>query len=746
MRKSSLAALALALFHTGPAFAASLEGMVRERGSDRPLSGAVVTVVGTGRSVTTDRSGAFKLEGVPSGRRILKVEAPGYLSFVARDLPFDDARPIHVKVALKAGVVTADRQVVSGTRPSRIAQTETSRRTITAEEVTKVAGARNDPILAVTTTAGVNTGGFSGAPVVRGGGPNDNLYYLDNIEIGNPFHFGGLVSVFNANTLSKVELYTGALPARYGNVMSAVIDVETRQPKTDGFHGVFDGNLLFSEGLIEGPLFGGSSFFLAGRRSYIDLIASRAFPAFTVFPRFTDYQSKLSVPLPGGGTFDAEGIGAQDALSVVLENGGITRGFGTISSDTGYRSTGGNWRQPLGDLASNRMTLNYQEPYTDFQLGRLVSVQDYRYQWTLSDELAWQLNDQHELRSGLRYDTINFMTRRIQPDFSSFMRQGGPPGPGNRKPPTAEEIDALPKLTTDTTGNQKVYGAYVEDAWKPIEALTLSIGARYDKLSSTNEDHLAPRLGASWRPEPDTTLRLGYGQQFQFPSPTQLLPGVGNPNLASAFSRDYVLGLDRQISDQLFGRLEVYHRELLGLVILDPERRYSNLGSGRSDGAELTLELGETAGWSGALALTYARTFRHTPAKGELPYEYDQPWIGNLTMLGPRFFEWTPSLRLRYASGRPYTPVVDRTQTPTGTYEPVNGKENSARYPDGITWSARVERPAGLFGLDGRFYFEITQQREVLAIDYGENYERIQDPIYNYGIPAIPYLGYQLRF
>src|SRR5262249_37761947 len=161
------------------------------------------------------------------------------------------------------------------------------------------------------------------------------------------------------------------------------------------------------------------------------------------------FQSKLSAPLPGGGRIEAESIGAQDALSVVLENGGVTRGFGTISSDTGYRSTGGNWRQPLGERASNRMTLNYQEPYTDFQLGRLINVQDYRYQWTLSDELAWQLNEQHELRSGLRYDTINFMSRRIQPDFSSFRRDT----PGDRQPPTIEELDALPKLTTDTKGS-----------------------------------------------------------------------------------------------------------------------------------------------------------------------------------------------------------------------------------------------------------------------------------------------------
>ncbi|MNY83573.1 hypothetical protein D3C86_2264370 [compost metagenome] len=51
-----------------------------------------------------------------------------------------------------------------------------------------------------------------------------------------------------------------------------------------------------------------------------------------------------------------------------------------------------------------------------------------------------------------------------------------------------------------------------------------------------------------------------------------------------------------------------------------------------------------------------------------------------------------------------------------------------------------------MWGATGSFYVEVTQQREVFGVGYGENYERISDPIYNYGLPVIPYLGYQLQF
>jgi outer membrane receptor protein involved in Fe transport len=737
-------ALAATLFALAPAQAAVLRGQIQDRESKGAIAGATVSVLGmkgAGQGTArTDREGRFTLEGIPEGSYRLKVEAPGYLPYLTPAVPASDARPTQLSVSLRPGVVKVAPQVVSGSRPSRLAQAETSKRSFTSEEVKKTAGARNDPILAVTNTAGVATGGFSGAPVVRGGGPNDNLYYMDGVEIGNPFHFGGLVSVFNANTISRVDLYTGALPARFGNVMSAVIDVEIRPPKSDGLHGVLDANLLYSEGLLEGPLSPFAALSLSGRRSYIDLIAGRLFPAFTVFPRFSDYQGKLSSSLPSGGRLDLSAIGSQDALGMTLEGGATGRGFGAISMDSGYRSSGAVWSQPLGDALSQRLTLNYQEPYTDLAIGRFLTIQDFRYQWTLADDLAWQVHDRHQLRMGLRYDTINFVTRRIQPDTTSLRSRP------RTAPPTPEEIEALPKLSTDTSGNEKILGLYLEDAWKLTEGLSVSLGARYDRLQSTEEDHLAPRLGLSWRMDSDTTWRLGYGQQFQFPEPSRMLPGIGNPGLRAAYSRDAVAGIDRQFSEWLLGKFEIYHRDLVGLTISDPEQRYTNLGSGRAFGAEATLELARWNGWTGSLALSAARAFRTTPKDGEIPYDYDQPFIGNLSLIGPSWMDWSPSLRLRYSTGRPYTPVVDRRQSPDGTFEPVNGNPNSARYPDGITWSLRAERPAGMLGATGSFYVEVTQQREVFGVDYGENYERIGDPIYNYGLPVIPYLGYQLTF
>lgn len=752
-------AAATATLLARPALAADLEGEVRDRTSGRPLADATVTVVGTGKQGAAGKDGSFKVRAVPPGARSVRIEAPGYVPYVVKDVPLRDDRPVVLNVRLRPGIATVPGQRITADRPSKLAQTETSRRSFTGEEIARVAGARNDPVLAIGNTAGVKAAGFSGAPAVRGGGPADNRYLIDGIEIGNPYHFGGLVSVFNAATISRVDLYSGALPARFGNALSAVIDIETRQPGADRLHGQFDSNLLYSEALLEGPLGREAAISFAGRRSYIDVVAAPLLapliPAGTVLPYFTDYQGKFTLALPAGGRVDLVGIGALDSTRVVLPGGGVARGLGELSLDSGYRSTGAVWKQPFSDTLSNRFTLNYQEPFTDIQAGRFFTLQDYRFRWTIADDLAWQATEQHQIRAGLRYDTINYVARRIQPDFSHLPRNqrpgSGPGGVGGAltgvtRRPSPEEIDALPRKTTDSFGNQKVYGAYVEDAWKARDDLTVSVGLRYDELQSTAENRVGPRGGLSWRVDPDTTLRLAYGQQWQFPPENRLLPGTGNPALRAAFSKDYVAGVDRQLADRLFGRMELYYRNLFGLITGDPTHNFLNMGAGRSYGVEITTELAETMGWSGSLALTLARSFR-TGADGvELPYDFDQPIVANLLAAAPEAWGWSPSLKFRYSSGRPYTPVVDRNQEANGTWSPVNGAENSRNFPDGITWSARLERPLKLWGLDDSFYLEVTQQAEVLGVDYGQDYEKVAAPTFNYGLPPLPYLGYRIKF
>src|ERR1043165_1511450 len=65
---------------------------------------------------------------------------------------------------------------------------------------------------------------FSAGMNVRGGESDQNLVLLDGYPIYNPFHLGGLFGTFIEPMVGRVDLFTGAFPAAYGNRLSSVLD------------------------------------------------------------------------------------------------------------------------------------------------------------------------------------------------------------------------------------------------------------------------------------------------------------------------------------------------------------------------------------------------------------------------------------------------------------------------------------------------------------------------------------------
>ncbi len=70
---------------------------------------------------------------------------------------------------------------------------------------------------------------FSAGLYVRGGSPDQNLILIDDTDVYNPNHFGGIFSTFNTDAIDSAELIKGAYPAMYGGRLSSVLDVANRQ-------------------------------------------------------------------------------------------------------------------------------------------------------------------------------------------------------------------------------------------------------------------------------------------------------------------------------------------------------------------------------------------------------------------------------------------------------------------------------------------------------------------------------------
>jgi hypothetical protein len=120
------------------------------------------------------------------------------------------------------------------------------------------------------TTVGEGASGFN----VRGGSVGQNLILLDEASVYNASHLLGFFSVFNPDAVRDVKLYKGAIPAQFGGRISSLLDVRMKEGNSKEREISGGVGTIFSRLAVEGPLVKDKgSFIVAGRRSYIDILA-----------------------------------------------------------------------------------------------------------------------------------------------------------------------------------------------------------------------------------------------------------------------------------------------------------------------------------------------------------------------------------------------------------------------------------------------------------------------------------------
>jgi len=108
---------------------------------------------------------------------------------------------------------------------------------------------------------------------VRGGGADQNAFYLNSIPIFNTSHMLGFFPAFNADLIRDFTISKGYIPARYGGKLSSVFDIKTRKGNRKKFslHGGISpmaANVVASVPIIPDTL----SFIVSARTSFSDWI------------------------------------------------------------------------------------------------------------------------------------------------------------------------------------------------------------------------------------------------------------------------------------------------------------------------------------------------------------------------------------------------------------------------------------------------------------------------------------------
>jgi hypothetical protein len=564
-----------------PARESLLDGIVMDADSNQPVGHATISS-GSFR-VTTGPDGRFTLPAL-AGDVVVKVTAPGYLDFTT-SVAASAGGPAVELVLVRQPAIAAHVEVRGTTT-----ETTPAARRVDPGEVLRTPGALDNIFRALQTLPGVvaiqEALGFMS---VRGGSPDQNLTLLDGVEVHDPYRLYGLASAFNPDTIQRFDLATGGFSARYGDRLSSLLTVESRDGAAGGSLGgqaslsVTDANFVL-EGAI--PRVNGGSWLVSARRTYYDVVADLV--SDQKFPGFNDLQAKGTWAPRAGRKLTVFGLRSRQGGDLRIDDDDIdVRFHDKTQNNLGWAR----FETTIGSSGHSMTVVGHSQTRIDTGFDGLFADQAHRsnapgvlpvrqgtvrygYATLVRDlsarqELSWAARA-HTLNAGAEVHglstTLDFsLLGDRNPNVSGSNLQGGAGLP-----------DELRSAIRSTRA-----GAWVEDTWALGSTVSLQSGLRVDRVGATGETLLSPRFSANWNPGGATRVRAAFGRYTQSPGYEKLgqsdhLLDLTDPELLGLRSQKALLtsaGVERDLGPSASVRVEGYYKGFDDLLVgaLEPE-------------------------------------------------------------------------------------------------------------------------------------------------------------------------------
>lgn len=645
-----------------------VSGTIRQ--PDGPLSGVHVSLVGTRFETATDVAGRFTFGAVPAGRYGLRAQRMGFapidqqIQIGGSEPPLElTMQPVAVPVA--AVIVTPG---YFGVMQPGLAASQA----LTRQQIETVPQLGEDVYRAIGRVPGVARDDFSAKFSVRGEPGEGLAVTLDGLPLIEPFHLkdmGAALSIIDLWSLGGAELITGGPSAEVGDEIGGAFRLRTVEARGDRTRGSVGLSLTNVRGGAQGTFANGNgSWLVSARRGYLDLAFKLAQIEDSIKPKYNDGFIKVAYALPGGGRLAAHVLHAGDDF--------LYRDLREPSVESNYRSDYG-WLTLEGRLG-NRIRQQSVAWIGDLGWVREGSqsagngivqlrIDDRRSLRTLGVKQDWsiELGSRAMLKVGgvLRRDDASY-------DYSRLTRRQAVENHVIVTRVDSSSVNIAP------VGNR--YEAYIAQRVRPVDALTVEAGVRYDRATHTGDAIASPRVNASWQPTRGTTIRGSWGKHAQSQSVFGLQVEDGVRTFSAAERADQlVVGVDQALLHGLAARVEMYDRTTTHVrpryvnagsnIVMFPEIANDRLllapSSGRSRGVEMTIsrDAGRRADWSASYTIASAKQ----QVNGVwLPRLTDQPRAINADWsFHPIANSWRLSLSAVWHSGWPYTPDLIRVDT-----------------------------------------------------------------------------------
>jgi hypothetical protein len=263
-----------------------IAGKVTDAKSKEPLAGVNITIVGTSLGAATDPDGGYTILNVPPNSYNLKASILGYDPVTVNGLHVSIDLTTRQDFELSESVVEQKEVVITAERPLVQKDITASTAIIEKELISQIAVTEVNDVVKLQAGVAVSS---DGNLHLRGGRTGQIAYQIDGVEVTDPYDHSNTIDV-GANVIQELQVVSGAFNAEYGQAMSGVVNIVTRDggSKLSGNFQSYAGSYISKrsdifwnlgsvqptsirsfEGTLSGPLIEDKlSFFANGRYSY----------------------------------------------------------------------------------------------------------------------------------------------------------------------------------------------------------------------------------------------------------------------------------------------------------------------------------------------------------------------------------------------------------------------------------------------------------------------------------------------
>lgn len=696
----------------------TVRGKVLDKVTREGIPYAAVLIVGVeGSGVATDSTGVFVIENVAPGISQFSAVQLGYRTVVTPEYRITPYTPF-IEIEMDQDVTEL---APSSVRPSpflRSVESPVSARIISVGDIEKIPGANKDVARIVRSYPGVSYSpiGYRNDLIVRGGGPSENAFYLDGIEIPNINHFatqgasGGPVSILNSELIREISFYTGSFPANRGGALSSVMDISLKDGNKD--KQAFKATIGASEAGVSasGHIGRRTTYIASVRQSYLQLLFKLL--GLPLLPNYIDGQVKFKTTFDNRDELSFIALAGFDNMKLNLETDDkadeyLLSYLPVLKQET--FTVGGSYRH-FGDGHTQTYSLSYS----------YLNNRSRKYLGNDESDPSNLISKGSGLEGKFQ---ARFENRSYYGPWT--VREGGELGYRHFESDVFRRTDDARDIRYDSALGFLSWGLFTSADYKsPSGKVNTSFGLRMDGSSFSGRTaavwkQISPRASVSYMPWKDWSFNASTGLYHQLP-PMTALSYREDGTLANR-SLDYMRvfssasGVDWKLRDRLYIGLEAFCKYFFdipvsvatGVPLTCIGADYGSIGeellkseaTGLSYGTELLVKwlIPDKVSLVGSATLYWSR-FKSDSQASYIPSSWDNRFIINLSAVYDLPKYWSIGAKISAIGGAPYTPydlessslktVWDATGRPVYDFD----RYNSARLDPYYQIDLRVDK------------------------------------------------------